>query len=84
MSDTPRTDAELIDIGYPSSSYKPSTVPVEFARQLERELIASKNHNDSQKKLIDSCAREIIALRHELQTLKEQELYYGSKQSHCL
>ena len=40
MSDTPRTDAALIDIGHPLT--EPNTVTADFARTLEREIAKLK------------------------------------------
>lgn len=60
MSDTPRTDAALIDNGELVGQF-PEWVMAEFARQLERELAALKDAlRNPSPQLIKDCARRLL------------------------
>ena len=61
MSDTPRTDAVLVEFADNTHTRDGEWVPADFARQLERELAEAHESAEKAHDLYNSCADRLIA-----------------------
>ena len=65
---TPRTDAKAVAI---TGFYSCATVPADFARQLERELLTARDDAFNLVNELSKAGAEVERLRAELAKLKE-------------